>query len=300
MESPSYATIDDGVACTVCRQTGEEARMLLCDGAGCGKGFHTFCLEPPLKGIPKGDWFCDSCLRGEDRLDKPNKDNESENKNKCQTCLSTGDTKNLFSCGGCGKFWHVYCNSSVDALEPWECNKCSEKDDQQLHPKDLDAPARVVPISLPHMPTPRPKKISALTSKVPPHAERGDTLDHPDVEEGVARIAPRIAKENNTSPRSFSMTDIIKTKKRQRHPGSPFRPLQDSPFKTRRIGSAKKQQKSPRSFLGSAKGTNKRAAKRVSPASRAQLFATAPLVEIPPITFGVEEAREVKERKNRF
>ena len=27
-------------------------------------GFHTFCLDPPLQTIPKGQWFCHICLFG--------------------------------------------------------------------------------------------------------------------------------------------------------------------------------------------------------------------------------------------
>jgi hypothetical protein len=33
--------------------------MLICDG--CDKGFHTYCLEPPLENIPDGEWFCPAC-----------------------------------------------------------------------------------------------------------------------------------------------------------------------------------------------------------------------------------------------
>lgn len=52
--------------------------MLLCDGCDCGtanlhrhisfdhvsffKGFHMFCLDPPLNSIPKDQWFCHTCL----------------------------------------------------------------------------------------------------------------------------------------------------------------------------------------------------------------------------------------------
>ena len=54
--------------------------MLLCDGCDCGEcfpfrhqkeraitlrlGFHTFCLTPALSTIPKGQWFCHTCLFG--------------------------------------------------------------------------------------------------------------------------------------------------------------------------------------------------------------------------------------------
>lgn len=53
--------------------------MLLCDGCDRGKllsfnymsaftqqvnftGFHTYCLDPPLDIIPRGQWFCHKCL----------------------------------------------------------------------------------------------------------------------------------------------------------------------------------------------------------------------------------------------
>ena len=34
--------------------------MLLCDG-GCDRGFHLYCLEPPLDSVPEGKWLCPSC-----------------------------------------------------------------------------------------------------------------------------------------------------------------------------------------------------------------------------------------------
>eukprot|EP00983_Pelagomonas_calceolata_P066096 1148865-Pelagomonas_calceolata.AAC.2 len=34
--------------------------MLLCDG--CGTGWHTMCLQPPLQSIPRGDWLCPRCI----------------------------------------------------------------------------------------------------------------------------------------------------------------------------------------------------------------------------------------------
>ena len=35
--------------------------MLLCDG--CDDGYHLGCLNPPLRRIPRGDWFCKRCER---------------------------------------------------------------------------------------------------------------------------------------------------------------------------------------------------------------------------------------------
>ena len=33
--------------------------MLLCDG--CDRGFHMYCLKPPVKKVPEGDWYCVDC-----------------------------------------------------------------------------------------------------------------------------------------------------------------------------------------------------------------------------------------------
>ena len=44
--------------------------MLLCDGDGCTRTFHQYCLEPPLPTVPKGDWFCPECTAAR-RADSP-------------------------------------------------------------------------------------------------------------------------------------------------------------------------------------------------------------------------------------
>lgn len=51
-----------GENCEVCGRGDNGLSMLLCDG--CDTGYHTFCLDPPLKSIPKYDWFCAQCLVG--------------------------------------------------------------------------------------------------------------------------------------------------------------------------------------------------------------------------------------------
>ena len=45
--------------CRVCRRKGGDESMLLCDA--CDNGYHMYCLRPPLKKIPVGDWFCNDC-----------------------------------------------------------------------------------------------------------------------------------------------------------------------------------------------------------------------------------------------
>ena len=50
---------DEEAHCELCHGKGDEEHMLLCDD--CNKGFHTFCLQPPLTAVPEGDWWCRSC-----------------------------------------------------------------------------------------------------------------------------------------------------------------------------------------------------------------------------------------------
>jgi hypothetical protein len=45
--------------CEVCASAHSGELLLLCDG--CGKSYHTTCLNPPLDYIPDGDWFCSLC-----------------------------------------------------------------------------------------------------------------------------------------------------------------------------------------------------------------------------------------------
>ena len=46
--------------CQVCNKNEKDYDVILCDD--CDKGWHTFCLNPHLNEIPKGDWFCDNCM----------------------------------------------------------------------------------------------------------------------------------------------------------------------------------------------------------------------------------------------
>ena len=46
--------------CEVCGMPDQDRVLLLCDG--CGKGWHTFCLQPPLSEVPVGAFFCPVCV----------------------------------------------------------------------------------------------------------------------------------------------------------------------------------------------------------------------------------------------
>jgi len=56
----TLARPDQHLACEVCRSMDEDGKMILCDG--CGTGWHTMCLDPPLEAVPRGDWLCPRCI----------------------------------------------------------------------------------------------------------------------------------------------------------------------------------------------------------------------------------------------
>ncbi|XP_031381205.1 lysine-specific demethylase 5B [Punica granatum] len=53
---------DEGVGqiCEQCKSGLHGDVMLLCDR--CNKGWHIYCLSPPLKQVPPGNWYCFGCL----------------------------------------------------------------------------------------------------------------------------------------------------------------------------------------------------------------------------------------------
>ena len=52
-----------GEICTACGEGwwAEGNWVLLCDGPGCERAYHTKCLRPALDAVPEGDWLCPAC-----------------------------------------------------------------------------------------------------------------------------------------------------------------------------------------------------------------------------------------------
>ena len=85
---------EDDVVCSVCGGADDAGRMLLCDGCEQIGACHTYCCEPKLLKVPKGQWYCDDCrtrrrfrTRGrtsktEDEEDEEDKDDEEEEDDK--------------------------------------------------------------------------------------------------------------------------------------------------------------------------------------------------------------------------
>ncbi|PIO71645.1 PHD-finger [Teladorsagia circumcincta] len=53
----------ESVYCSVCGSGDDEDRLLLCED--CDKSIHTHCCDPPLAGVPKGEWRCPTCVAKE-------------------------------------------------------------------------------------------------------------------------------------------------------------------------------------------------------------------------------------------
>lgn len=56
---------EEGV-CKVCGIDKDDDSVLLCDT--CDSEYHMYCLNPPLAKIPEGNWYCPSCLAGQDEF----------------------------------------------------------------------------------------------------------------------------------------------------------------------------------------------------------------------------------------
>ena len=47
--------------CAICGGSEDEERILLCDGNNCSNEIHMSCLNPEIKEVPEGEWFCPEC-----------------------------------------------------------------------------------------------------------------------------------------------------------------------------------------------------------------------------------------------
>jgi len=65
-KSDAGPTVFDEAADQICEQCSSGLHgdvMLLCDR--CDKGWHLYCLSPPLERVPRGNWYCSDCLNSD-------------------------------------------------------------------------------------------------------------------------------------------------------------------------------------------------------------------------------------------
>lgn len=53
----------ESIYCKVCGINRHGKKLLSCDTNGCNAEYHTYCLDPPLKDVPKESWQCPTCAR---------------------------------------------------------------------------------------------------------------------------------------------------------------------------------------------------------------------------------------------
>lgn len=75
------------VVCITCGKGDNPELLVLCDSHGCSGGQHTYCMDPPRKSAPRGDWFCADC-RGEGDSDSEEEDETSKNASPSQRASS--------------------------------------------------------------------------------------------------------------------------------------------------------------------------------------------------------------------
>ncbi|CAH2057101.1 unnamed protein product, partial [Iphiclides podalirius] len=46
--------------CSVCGTSDNDDQLLFCDD--CDRGYHMYCLAPPLQAPPEGSWSCALCI----------------------------------------------------------------------------------------------------------------------------------------------------------------------------------------------------------------------------------------------
>jgi zinc finger protein ubi-d4 len=46
-------------SCSLCGKSDNDDQLLFCDD--CDRGYHMYCLKPPMKEAPEGSWSCKMC-----------------------------------------------------------------------------------------------------------------------------------------------------------------------------------------------------------------------------------------------
>lgn len=100
------------VVCLKCLSSVKPELLLLCDSPFCTAALHTFCLDPPLEGVPEGQWFCPVHAAVE--------------KVYCPVCKGGEHEELILLCDsdGCHSGYHMYClNPPLDAIPngDWFC-----------------------------------------------------------------------------------------------------------------------------------------------------------------------------------
>ncbi|TGZ70784.1 hypothetical protein CRM22_003003 [Opisthorchis felineus] len=126
------------MVCMVCRTSKDEDRLLLCDGCDSLGICHTYCLQPPLSDIPKGDWFCPSCVAKRFRRLHHDETFGFSYSDRRRTLAKFGDFADGFKSKHFGKPAHLI---SLDEVEKefWRIMDCQDSGITVEYGADLNA-----------------------------------------------------------------------------------------------------------------------------------------------------------------
>ncbi|CAG8500005.1 11648_t:CDS:1 [Paraglomus brasilianum] len=106
-----YCTACKNVAAKKCKECGcyecggkdDEPQTIVCDE--CQYYFHLYCLKPPLKSVPEGDWYCPYCCHNNDDIITPGKgiNISSRKKSKMPSATQTKHWGGGMACAGVSK-----------------------------------------------------------------------------------------------------------------------------------------------------------------------------------------------------
>lgn len=191
-------------ACEVCKSKDDEDSMLLCDG--CDKGYHIYCVQPPIETIPEGDWFCPACVAA-----GAGKDGATPT--SAESRRGTGRArrkKSRWSSGVVPKKKPSVKKRILDSEEEDEAQDQSGSKEEEDKEKDVPDTPNIDPDLTPSSPRPSGSRTAApVASAVPVLADR----EEPSVPTGVRIDQAKVTQWSNDLVR---FTDNFPTEKLER------------------------------------------------------------------------------------
>lgn len=116
-------------ACQICCRTDGANTMVLCDG--CSDGYHTHCMCPKRRFVPRGAWFCPTCVTlAVDRHLKLLHLKQIFNRKLCGECRKAETPGSTSMCSGCRLLYHEKCmprSTVILELSAFFCRYCALK-----------------------------------------------------------------------------------------------------------------------------------------------------------------------------
>lgn len=115
-------------ACQICHRTDGADAMVPCDG--CSDEYHTYCMCPKRRQVPRGVWFCPACvdLAVKRRFKLPLVKQLFSQK-LCADCKNDVTALASMTCSRCRLLYHEACVPSISSVlnrEDFVCHQCAQ------------------------------------------------------------------------------------------------------------------------------------------------------------------------------